>query len=213
MRIFIICFLFFRLSLSFGQHVEKFSAEIDIGYTYYYISNNRADYFNYGISTLISYNIDKYALSTGINYSTKNSYYNVVPDASNNFLKKRDYDLQYINIPILFKFGEHSVKKISYRLISGFVFNHIVNYDITSYYLNNTPALEKDVKASQKTGISLRLGGNLSHHLRNKICVNLSPFIDYKFELDHKDYYRPDYKQLTDDRFSFGIKLGIEYFF
>jgi len=213
-RLLIKCFFIFLFFSSFGQHNENFSGEINANYTYYYISNKRINYFNYGFSALLSYRTDKFKFSSGINYSTKNSYYRIIPNVSNNFLEKRDYEIQYINIPVLYTFGEQSLKKINFGLVSGIIFNYIVNYDITSYYLNSTPTFEDNVKSGQKTGISLRLGTNISKYINDKISINLSPFIDYKFEFDHKNYYyRPDYRQLTDDRLSFGFIFGIEYLF
>ena len=207
-------FLFVVCLNSFGQEKENFSIEIDANCNFYFISQNRKNYFNTAYSLLISYyNIEKLKLSTGINYSTKNSYYNADPTIASEFLRKRDYKLQYINIPIILSYTGNSTKEFKMNMMGGIVFNKIIKYDITSFYSNDLAKIEEDVKSSQKTGVSLRIGMNFSKFLYQSLILNLSPYLDYKLELDHNEYNIPNYKNLTNDRFSFGIKIGIEYLF
>lgn len=195
-----------------SQEKENFSTEVDASYYYYYLNENRINNFNYGFSFLLSYIIDNLKVSSGINFSTKNSYYNVESNISTDFLERRVYRLDYVNIPILISYGINSSGTLRANILSGIIFNKIIGYSITSSYLNKNPVIEKNIKSDQKTGVSLRLGINISKKTNQYFVFNLSPFVDYKFELDYT-IQRPDYRNLTDDRLTLGIKLGIEYVF
>ncbi len=195
---------------SFCQRPEKLSAEVDMNFFHYLISQNRKNYFNYGYSILFSYSNDNFKVSSGINYSTKNSYYYGDPSSFDQLIR-RDYRLSYLNIPLLITYGHEPSRKFNVQFVGGIIFNNILDYDIVSYHTYGGPVYENDVDADQKTGISLRMGMNVSHAFNQRLILNLSPFIDFKFVLDHYDNYRPNYKNLTDDRFLLGVKLGIEY--
>jgi hypothetical protein len=198
-------------SMSQHQEIGHFSMEADVNYYYYFISQKRKSDCNTGYSLLLSYTEGNFKYSSGINYSTKNSYYHADPSSSTSQLTKREYKLQYVNIPFIVSYGKKSLKKFSTQLVCGIIFNKIISYDITSYYLNDPSITEKSIDANKKTGISLRIGMNLRQSLNHKLYINYSPFIDYKATLDHQGDSSPDFRNLTDDRLSVGVKVGIEF--
>ena len=131
----------------FGQQKENFSIETDVNYYYYYISHNTRNSFNFGYSLLGSYKFNKYKVSSGVNFSTQDSYYNVIPDESSNFLEKRNYNLKYINFPFLMSYMISSSLKYKTDLLGGVVFNRVIKYDIASYYSNKDPIIESTPKS------------------------------------------------------------------
>jgi hypothetical protein len=204
----IFCTLFID---SFSQKKENFSIETDINYYYYYLGNNTKNPFNYGFSFLGSYIVNKLKVSSGINFSTQDSHYNVIPDASSNFLEKRDYNIKHINFPVLVYYAVYSSRKYKTAILGGVVFNRVIGYDITSYYSNRDPIIEKNIEINnQKTGVSVRLGIGISRYINQHLLITLSPFTDLKIETEQVEY-RPNYHSLPSYRLSHGLKLGIGY--
>ena len=87
--------------MSQTQKSEHFSIEADLNYYHYFISQKRKSDCNTGYSLLFSYSEGNFKYSSGINYSTKNSYYHADPSSTTSQLTKREYKIQYINIPFI----------------------------------------------------------------------------------------------------------------
>ncbi len=151
--------------------------------------------------------MQKLKLSTGINYSTK-SYYSQAD--INNSIAKREYDLKYLNIPIIANIELMSQKGVSISLLTGFVFNNIVDYNIETYFLNGDSENENDLLEDKKIGVTYMLGTTFSKSIGEKFILNMSPIANYKLIPDHSDQ-RPNYKNIPNDRLSLGFKIGIEY--
>jgi hypothetical protein len=201
--------LFFLALKTFSQDKDYFSTEFDANYYYYFVGNNNSNNFNYGFSILISKYINKVKVSSGINYSTKS--YNTQGDPFW-LIEKREYNLDYLNFPIITNIEIFSHKKFSSSVLTGFTFNQIVDYKIKSFYLNGETLIEDNLLNDKKLGLTFLLGTTFSKSIGNKWLLNLSPFINYKLIPDHNDQ-RPDYKNIPDDRVFLGFKIGIEYLF
>ncbi|MFA5540967.1 MAG: hypothetical protein WC984_04780 [Bacteroidales bacterium] len=210
MRKIIFCLLLlFGALKTYSQDKDYFSTEFDANYYYYFVGNNNSNNLNYGFSLLVSKNIQKLKFSTGINYSIKS--YNSQGDPFYS-IEKRKYNFEYLNIPIIANIEIFSHKKFRSSILTGFTFNHIIDYDITSFYLNGETLTENNLLDNRKLGVIFMLGATFSKSIGNKCLLNLSPFINYKLIPDH-DNQRPDYKNIPDDKISIGFRIGIEYLF
>jgi hypothetical protein len=197
MKRIIFCILLFFFALkTFSQDKDYFSTEFDANYYYYFVGNNSSNNFNYGFSILISKYINKVKVSSGINYSTKS--YNTQGDPFW-LIEKREYNLYYLNFPIITNIEIFSHRKFSSNVLTGFTFNQIIDYKIKSFYLNGETLIEDNLLNDKKLGLTFLLGTTFSKSIGNKWLLNLSPFINYKFIPDHNDQ-RPDYKNIPDDR-------------
>jgi hypothetical protein len=213
MKKIVFCLLFFIGAFkTYSQGKGFFSTEIDANYYYYCSLGESTNKFNYGFSILISKYINRLKVSSGLNYSTKSYYYDVTPIASRNYLNKRDYKATYLNFPIVANIEIFSQRKFCSSILTGFMFNQIVYYNIKSYYLNGETLTENILLDNRRLGVSFIFGTTFSKLVGNKCQLNLSPFINYKLLSDH-DNQRPDYKNIPDDKISIGFRIGIEYFF
>jgi hypothetical protein len=161
------------------------------------------------ILQLVSKYIQKLKFSTGINYSIKS--YNSQGDPFYS-IEKREYNLEYLNFPIIANIEIFSHRKFRSSIFTGFTFNHIIDYNIKSFYLNGEALTENNLLDNKKLGVTFMLGTTFSKSIGNKYLLNLSPFINYKLVPDH-DNQRPDYKNIPDDKISIGFRIGIEYLF
>ncbi len=211
----IIIFLIFTIYASniFGQKENNFSIEGDVNYYYHNISKNTKNNFNYGFSILLSKYINRLKVGFGTNFATKNYFYEISPNISNSFANKREYKLKYLNFPFLLDINVlNSKNRIHINVLSGLILNKVIDYDIATYYTNKQPLYENKTDIEMKLGLSLRLGTNISFKINNNIRLNVGTFADYKLILNSISQ-RPDYSNLPDNRFSVGLKTGIEYLF
>jgi len=85
-------------------------------------------------------------------------------------------------------------------------------YDIVSSYANQPPSKEV-VKVPKAPGLSARLGIQLSGQIGKNMMLNIAPFTDVKLVFNSNGE-GPNYNDgIPDNRFSFGLKMGIEYLF
>ncbi len=207
--IFIICFCVITV---FAQNEKNTSIEADVNYFYHFIGNNTNNDFNYGISILFSRSINNLKISTGINYSTKNYYYNVTLQNSLDSLSKVEHNLSYINFPILVKIKCCGNRQKTISILSGLLFNKAIKYDKLSYFDDKPSLYERDLSVDSQLGLTFRLGLNFKKNINNHFRLNLEPFSDYKLILNTK-HSRPDYINISDNRLSLGLKIGLEYMF
>ena len=194
---------------TYSQNKDYFSTEFDANYYYYFVGNNNSNNLNYGFSLLASKYIQKLKFSTGISYSIKS--YNSQGDPFYS-IQKREYNLEYLNFPIIANIELFSHRKFCSSILTGFTFNQIVDYNIKTYYQNGETLTENNLLDNRKLGITYMFGTTFSTFISNKCTVNLSPFINYKLVPDH-DNQRPDYTNIPDDKIFIGFRIGIEYLF
>lgn len=207
-KIFLCLFLICGAIQTNCQDKRIFSTEINTSYIYYFVGENKKNDFNYGFSILLSSSLNSFKISAGVAYSLK-SY----ESAENLYitLDKRRYNLDYLHVPILFSYKFVSHKSYSSSIVMGIIFNHILDYDIRSYYTSGD-FFDQDISSEdQKLGASFNLGFQISKIMCNKISINLSPFIYYVGFPDHYDQGN-DYRNFPNDRISLRINVGIEYY-
>jgi hypothetical protein len=212
-RLTLIIIIYSCVTTVFAQDKKNISIETDVDYFYHFMGRNTNNYFNYGISFLVSRSIDNLKISAGINYSTKNYYYNVSSQNSLDNLNKVEHKLSYVNFPILIKIRccGNEQKKLS--ILSGFLFNRVIRYDKLSYFDDKPSIYEKDLSVdSPQLGLTFRFGLNFSKNINNYFRINLEPFSDYKLILNTENS-SPDYENIPDNRLSLGLKVGLEYMF
>ncbi len=210
MRKIIFCLLlFFGALKTYSQSKDYFSTELDANYYYYFVGDNNSNNLNYGFSLLVSKYIQKLKISTGISYSIKS--YNSQGDPFYS-IQEREYNLEYLNFPIIANIELFSHRKFRSSILTGFTFNHIVDYNIKTYYQNGETLTENNLLDNKKLGVTFMLGTTFSKSIGNKCLFNLSPFMNYNLVSDH-DNQRPDYRNIPDDKISIGFRIGIEYLF
>lgn len=215
--IILICFVLTSSSI-YAQNNDKISIEADVNYFYHFIPNGKNN-FNYGLSFLASNRKEKVKISTGIIYSTKYYYfdnYHQDPYSSSNIIKRK-HRSQYLNIPLFLSIGKMDKEKISANLLVGVMLNLLQKYEQRTYYSDNPNAAVSKTAKSDKTGITIRLGGNFSKNISNRFLFNASPFCDLKIISNQGEvtpsHFPVDYAIVNDNIMSFGLKLGIEYLF
>lgn len=208
----LIIIMSFCVMTIFAQDEKNNSIEADVDYFYHFMGSNTHNYFNYGISILFSRSINDLKISTGINYSTKNYYYNVTSQNSLDNLSKVEHKLSYINFPILITIKCYGNKQKRLSILSGLLFNKVIRYDKLSYFDDKPSLYERDLSVDSQLGLTFRLGLNFSKNINNHFRLNLEPFSDYKLILNTKNP-RPDYINIPDNRLSLGLKIGLEYMF
>ena len=212
-KIFIFIILTICVFKMYGQKENYFSIEGDVNYYYHFISKYTKNNFNYGFSVTLWQHIKKIKIGIGTNYSTKNYYYKVSPDISNSFANKREYKLKYLNFPFLLDVNILNPNNRLYiNILSGIILNKVIDYDKITYYTNKQPLYEKETDAEMKLGLSLRLGSAVSYKINKNISFSATPFADFKLILNSISQ-QPDYSDLPDNRFSVGLKIGVEYLF
>lgn len=192
----------------YGQK-NNFSTEINVNYTYYFVGENNSNNLNYGFSLFASKYIQKLKLSTGINYAIKS--YNSQSDQLYS-IQKREYNLKYLNIPIIANIDIFSQNKFISCILTGIAFNQITDFNIKTYYLNGETITDINLLSNRKLGLSFMLGTTFSLLIGDKYLLNLSPVINYKLIPDH-DNQRPNYKNIPNDKVSIDLKFGVEYIF
>lgn len=194
---------------TYSQSKDYISTEFDANYYYYFVENNSSNNFNYGFSFLVAKYISKLKIGTGISYATKSYNSQGYPYYS---IRERDYNLEYLSIPVIANIEVFSHKKFSSSILTGFKFNQIVDYNIKTHYLNGETLTENNLLDNKKLGIAFMIGTTFSKLFGNKYALNLSPLINFNLISDHYNQ-RPDYRNIPGDKISIGLKIGIEYLF
>lgn len=208
MKILIIIFLIaISSSVVFSQDKNLISSEIDANFYNYCISKENTNKFNYGFSLLFSRYLRKLKISFGINYSTK--YYNAPGNAFFE-VERREYNLQYLNFPIIMNYPVITKEKHFISFLTGITFNNIIDYRIRSYYYSGDIYIADNLLNQKSLGMSLNIGLTISVTTGKNTLFNLSPIISIKIVPDH-DVQKYSYKNIPDDIFSIGLKIGIEY--
>lgn len=210
MKKLIFCLFIVTVTLnSYSQSRENFSTEIDVNYYNYLSIGQSTNNFNYGFSLLFSKHIKKLKISTGINYSTKSYFYEVTPIVADNYLSKKEYNISYLNFPIIANVEVFSKKSFQYSLLMGASFNHVINYNIDSYYLYN-PRIRENISVKKiGLGTTLTFGASISKLISSKFRVNFAPFLNFKIKDNESSYY----SNIDDDNLSVGAKISFEYLF
>jgi hypothetical protein len=225
-----ICYiLLFGLAFkNYAQEQKKndyFSFEGDVNYYNYpalkSFSSNAYNVFSYGFSLHAAKYIHKIKLSIGLNFSSMSLTTNET-NLKPYDVKRRDYKLEYRNIPILFNTRIAASPTFTSGLLFGFVISHTNKYDITSYYINGVKKTENAKALGFNDSNLLFMFGSsfsilLGHPkpLEDRIALNFQPSLSFKLTSPSRSY-NPlnDYHSFRNGTgIMFGFKIGIEYFF
>lgn len=201
----IICILLYS-AVALSQKKNNISVQGDISYYYHFFGSSK-NLFNYGFSLLVFNSFKSVKAGFGIDYATKFYYFNVEPEASNNYLNKKENKLQYIDFPILVYIGNDFKKQFHASAMLGLVLNKLIKYEVNSYYEEKAPVYETK-NTQSNIGLTLRLGAEISKKLGRHVFLNITPFGDYKFVQT-----KGDNEEIPDNNISLGIHAGVEYFF
>jgi hypothetical protein len=186
------------------------SSEVYCVYPHYF--TEYTNQFNYGFGTSISENFKPFKVTLGLFYSKK-KYFELYEGTSG--IDKITYNLDYYNVPFLISFPlvRDTIKKSSFLISTGIVFNIPNNYNSTTYYKAQQLVKKNDSPTSYKSGSSLRISMQTYRRLNELFAVYAGLFGDYKFQLDQlqfsnsKPQWHPSY---SEDRFLVGLNIGIE---
>ncbi|MEN8225454.1 MAG: outer membrane beta-barrel protein [Bacteroidota bacterium] len=201
----------FILVLSFQalcQTEDNISIEADAKYYYYLMDKTISQHFNYGFSAIIFRNTNKIGVGIGIDYRTKS-----FEDNGDSFFEvdKYEYKIEYLDFPFVLNYEIFSKNNFGFYFTGGFELNKIINYNITTYYLDGDVS-DKKGDNGEKIGFSVFSGVILSKSISNRVNLKLSPVISYNLVPDHVSQ-RPNYDALPDDRLRFILSIGGEYIF
>ena len=207
MRKFILGLLqIFLSSASYSQEENNFSIGLGVDYLYPYISKTAHNKFNHGFSFLLSKNIAKIIVCSGINYSTLNYYFILGPS----YLNRKEYKVKYLNFPLLVFINFNSQKALNINPFVGFIANKTIYYNSVTYNLNKMPVNDNSTLIPKNLGLTFRVGLNFSKSITKQIFLNGGPFLDLKFIQNVNDY-TSSYYDIPDSRAAIGLKLGVEY--
>jgi len=196
---------------SYGQEENKFSIGMDANYLYHHLDKDMNNNFNYGFSLLMSENIARIKVSFGLNYSTFNTYYTAKPtNNSASYLEKEEYEVQYLNFPLLVYFRNNSEKLSNVNPYIGIIVSKAINYDMVSYYLNTPPVYNNDIYMHQTLGFTFRIGVNVSKPICQHIVLNTAIFSDFKLVTNSVSRSH-GFGELPDSGITFGLKIGVDY--
>lgn len=207
MRKFILCLLLIIYSsATYCQEENKFALGLDADYLYPYVSKTAHNKFNHGFSLLMSKNIVKIIVSSGINYSTLNYYYTSEASYSN----RKEYKVRYLNFPLLVYFNYNSQKALNINPFVGIIANKIIYCNSVTYNSNKIPVNDKSTVIPKNLGWTFRVGLNFSKSISKQIFLNVAPFFDFKF-VQNVNSYTSSYYDIPDSRAAIGLKLGFDY--
>lgn len=194
---------------TYTQIKNYLTAEVGVDYYYYFLEESLSYKFSYGSSILLSNNINRFKIASGLSYANK-SYTSPGSDFHNS--KLHEHKLKYLNFPIIASFELLSYEKFFIRMTVGYVFSRIIDYTIKTTYLNGEFVIVDGFLDNRRLGGMLMIGPTFSRSINKKLMINLSSSFYYKTMLDSNNY-SPDYKNIPEDKIAIGIKLGIEYIF
>jgi hypothetical protein len=97
-------------------------------------------------------------------------------------------------------------------LVGGGELNKIIDYNLTTYYMDGGVSSKKITDYDDKIGLSIFSGVNVSIPVYRNFNLNVSPIIKYILAPGYGSQ-RPNYESLPEDRLSFSLSIGIEYLF
>lgn len=209
-----------KLLFAFVVFLLSYNVDAQVGIKFcgqykYNMIEDATNCYNYGGSMFITKDIKDIKLQVGLSYQSKNFQKEIRYEAKN---QKAHYQLQYVSfIPIVAHFKLINRESFYYSVYGGFSLNDIVQYTICK--VENGEIIANYPNAGQGLSSSCRLGFSFST-TKGNINLSCSPFAEYKIIVDSKDDYEyshelyPEpYKTIPQDRWSFGLTIGVEYIF
>ena len=204
----------FLVGQSLSQNKEFLSLQLGAGY--YNYPNLKSDglYFNYGLSSLLFLNINKFKIGSGVNYSTKTYSHEYETTPINNISSKL-YDINYLNIPILVGYNVYSKNSNRFDISASISFDHLIKFKTTTTYESSdgSVSVTEDILDTDKPvshlGISMMFNIYYYRQLFDKLDVFVSPFVEYKArnEGDNNPHYN---WRFPNGGLAWGLKIGLK---
>lgn len=203
---------------SSGQEKKVHSIELQGNTMYYFLNNEKysntgsfSNLFNYGVTVLYSSEISRnFSLSSGLNFSTKNYYWETLSGNVINQYEKWEHNIKYLNIPFYIDYKIFRMADLNIRILQGAILNYRIDHDYKKYDSEShfIEIENQDIRGFKyDTAIFYRCGFIFSYLMNKRIKINFMPYIDYKVIMDKP----PRHSHLTDDRIVCGISLGVSY--
>lgn len=206
--------LLLNIYLTFSQSLNAYGS-----YPYYFLQLNKYGEYT-DVKNKINYvaglSIGKYFKSTkleiGFAYSTKNYYINHRDIYAT--YKRGNVSLQYFSIPVMANKRLFASSNNAISLCLGIIFVKPFGYSNEIIYINGTKENKNNIPVDYKLGNTVQLGCKYSKSISNHFNLYFETHGEYKFNLDYYESHpSSQYSNLTDDRFSVGLNVGIEWFF
>lgn len=207
------------LLIVFCGRVKSQTISINYGYPYYFMqlkhyseSFKVKNEMNYtaGFSYCIYYKSSKVDL--GSSFGTKNYLFDYMNTNSNR--RKEIWKLSYIILPVSFSQRVFCNTNNSISLAIGITFIRPLRLSKEITFADGSLVRKDNIPVDYKVGNTGRFGIKYSRRISQRIFLFSEAYNDYKFNFE---YYRngsgSEYTNLTKDRFSAGINLGIEWVF
>lgn len=208
----ILFFLFIFCLKAVSQVDEKFRGGLELFYPYYHISSNTINRFNFGTSLMIEKKIEKIRLGLSFSKSSEDYFFDTEPVLANEYLIKRSYYIDRIDMCIYFKFHGNVDRTINIYPVVGILFSKVYNAKILSEYMFNDNRIFTIDVDKLSISNSVHLGCSVSKRISSNICLNLKPYFNYKFLFETRNS-RNNFNEIARDRIVTGLSFGMEYIF
>jgi hypothetical protein len=206
----------------YGQNGEIKNSDgfiaLRLGYPYYFMNLEKySDYidvnnkFNFSISGSYGIQFKSRSLEFGVGYCTKNYVFNYNNDDF--AVSSKEGKLKYMFIPIILNQNLYLNHRQSVSGLIGVIFLRPFDFSKVTNYRNGEQETEDNINVDFKTGIQARLGLVYSRKISELVHLFCEIYGGYKFVMDyHESHPDSDYENLTDDRFSIGLNVGVNLF-
>lgn len=214
----IITTLFFLILICGKTQSQSQSVSLNYGYPYYFMQGESyGDYdvkndFNHTVGFSIGNYFNSSTIEVGISFGTKN--YSFIYTDINSSEKREKFKIKYFIFPLTFSQRVYSNSKNTFALLAGIAFIKPFGHSSVTELANGSYVKKESIPVMYEVGSNARLGIKYSRRIAQHFFLCSQIHGDYKFDLDYtRASPRLKYSNLTDDRFSIGINVGVEWIF
>lgn len=200
--------LIFANLICFAQKTNRYSIDVNTFGLKYFLEENYGSKLNMGFnSNLTYYRNDKYKVSLGVGLFDKDY---VRYSGSNQNQDVFEYALKYQHLTL--NLGHVFLRKsfFSTEFYAGISYLRRTKCDLAINYSDGTGILIDNLSEYKNPILSLNNGLIFSFTFFERLKLNLSPLIQFKFLPE--DEGTQDYG-LSDDRLNFNFQIGLEFYF
>lgn len=212
----ITCFFFLLLP---GGIIQAQSISLNYGYPYYFMQlksySHFADVrndFNYVTGFSIGNYFNSSRIDVGVSYGTKNYTFNYTNPSFTEI--SESCEVNYYLFPLTFSQRIYSDSINTVALSLGVVFIKPFKYSTETEYNSGSIVKKENFPVLYEFGSIARFGIKYSRRISKQFFLFSETYGDYKFAMDFTDSGSSlNYADLTEDRFSVGINIGLEWIF
>ena len=207
-------FIFTLLSIctlcSFAQTGNRHSLEADFNYLVP-MNEGKTNNFNYSASLMYSEKIfSRIKVSVGVDYSSLSYYTTNEEHFGTRYLKKYQYEKEYLNFPLIVTFVRDSEKKFRIEPLVGLIARKAIRNGYNSYNAD-IPTYHTADELSDHVLLAFRVGINVAHPINQHLFLNFAPTIDINQNEKNYARYGSDAPDPSLPAAILGFKLGLEY--